>query len=636
MPFGDHDPDEPRGEAFPHQPEPSPWLRHAESVNLRVDPPSFTGSSDLAADSVPAMEYYSTPIDPPRIVALTFFDRRITIVHLLIALLFGVLSCASVVATYRGIGHAWDEALYYKPAEQAISWWAKVWNAPDLLHAEAIDRYWGERLDSTDPLHPEIAPIPKLILGAGAKYIGPKVRDPLLGMRIPIAVAFGLTVATAYLFGALEFGALGGCAAALFYWLTPRAFGHAHIAASETLLTLFSSLTCLLFVLSTRRGWLAPFVGIVFGLALATKITSLILPLPLLLWGQVYRRREYASSMFCLLLIGPLTAVAVWPWLWHDSLPRFFSYILFYLEHQSTAVYYLGKLWGYTHGPAAPWHYPWVITAVGNPEWLLLFAAIGLLAALLHLRSRPVLLLVFVLAFLWIGISSLPNAPKYDGERLFFPSLFFLALLAAAGFTSLFAALDRQRSSARGPVACVVLLIITIFGAFDMFMSHPNELNYFDWVIGRPSGAADRGLETSYWGEALNEDVISYLNDTIQPGQRVQVLAMNELCFEDLQQWGKLRTDCAFGANEPPINWIILQVRQGFLGSYERAIRSGLRPAKVFSTQHVPKIEIYAAPTDAQSTSTVQSAADTSTTTATADWRLPESTTTSTATGALK
>jgi 4-amino-4-deoxy-L-arabinose transferase-like glycosyltransferase len=552
---------------------------------------------------------------------LTFFDRRIRFLDLFVALLLAAAGCASVIATSRGFGHSWDEALYLKPSQEAMNWWRDVWRDPGLLSSQGIDQHWGERLDSADPLHPEIAPLPKLVLGAGLEWGSRLVGDPLFGMRSPVGVLFGLTVGIAYLFGALEFGALGGWAAALFYWLMPRAFGHAHVAASETILAFCTSLTCLLFVLSTRSGWLAPLAGIAFGLAIATKVTSLVLPIPLLIWAQIYRRRTYASSMFCLVFVGPAVAVALWPWLWHDGLRRFFAYLLFYAQHQSTAIYYMGQLWGYTHGPPAPWHYPWVITAVGWPEWLLLFAVLGALRGLVQLAHRPVLFLVLLLALLWIAISSLPGAPKYDGERLFFPSMFFLALLAAAGFSLIGG--SPLSSKARRAWGYGALLIVAVWGAADLHFSHPNQLNYYNWIVGRPRGAYKRGFETSYWGEALNEECISCLNEAIKPGERVQVLAMNELCYEDLQHWGKLRGDISFAASQPPFDWIVLQVRQGFLGSYERQIRQTLKPVKTFGAQGVPKLEIYQAPDDMKRAQAVMDQLTSASAIPAKSWRLP-------------
>jgi hypothetical protein len=593
-----------------------------------VDPPAFRDADRTAGP--PPLKWYSTEAQhqPPPLpfatLRRTFFDRRITFVHLLCALLLTLASAASVALTYKGFGYSWDEALYHRPAQEAVNWWRAVFSDPRLLSDENITRAWGQRLTSDDPLHPEIGPLPKVVLGSGSTFLSERVHDPLLAMRLPVAALFGLTVALAYLFAALEFGQVAGFAAALFYWLTPRVFGHAHIGASETLLAFCTALTWFLFALSTRRPLLSPLVGLAFGLAIATKVTSLVFPAALLIWAQVYRRRDYSSAAFFMLFLGPITALALWPWLWHDGLRRFFGYLLFYAEHQSTAVYYLGRIWGYTHGPPAPWHYPWVITGVGTPEWLLILALLGCLRAAAQVAVRPVAVLFLLGALLWICLSSMQGAPKYDGERLFFPSFFFIALLAAGGFAWIFdgIALARFRARAREIRHWVTpwfaLFAITAYAAADLFLTHPNELNYFNYAIGRPAGALRHGFETSYWGEALNEDCLAWMRQSLKPADRVQVLAMNELCFEDLRQWDRLPRNVDFTANQPPINFIVLQVRQGFLGRYERELRASQKPIKVFAAQGVPRIEVYEGPNPR---GTQPSTADTSTSPST-NWRI--------------
>src|SRR5690606_5668556 len=118
----------------------------------------------------------------------------------------------------------------------------------------------------------------------------------------------------------------------------------------------------------------------------------------------------------------------------------------------------------------------------------------------------------------------------------------------------------------------IVLLLLTSYGAADLYFSHPNQLNYFNWSVGRARGAYDRGFETSYWGEAVNEDVTEYLNTILEPGDKVKVLALNELAFENLRQWGKLPAKVDFSPDEPPYDYAILQVRQGFMRSRERSL----------------------------------------------------------------
>src|SRR5690606_9593528 len=112
-------------------------------------------------------------------------------------------------------------------------------------------------LDAEDPLHPEIAPIPKHLIGAGLSYLQPLGLDPLTAMRLPTALLFGLTVGFLFLLGTREYGRMGGFAASLFYVLMPRVFGHAHMAASETALAFAIVATVWFFLVANRRWVLA-------------------------------------------------------------------------------------------------------------------------------------------------------------------------------------------------------------------------------------------------------------------------------------------------------------------------------------------------------------------------------------------
>lgn len=551
---------------------------------------------------VPEMPADATGVTvQPRPSALGFFNRRTRLADWLLALILAVLAFGSVVLTYQGIGHTWDEALYLKPSERAAAWMMGAFNSGDdsMLQNDAILRHWGRSLSGQDPLHPEVAPVPKLLDGAGLTYLQDLGLEPMEAMRWPAAILFGLTVGLIYLLGTREYGRIGGFAAALMYGMMPRVFGHAHIAASETPLAFFVVLLAWCFLVALRYWPMALFTGVALGLALATKFSALMLPLPFFLWGQIYRRRDYASNAFAMVLIAPLACLAVWPWLWYDGLDRFFSYVKFYLEHQRTAVFYMGRTWGYTSGPVAPFWYPLHITGIVVPVWILFFLALGLLRALISTIRRPVTILFVMLAFSWIGLAMLPHAPRYDGERLFFPAFAFLALIAGGGFSLVFDGVRRWRERRSGfgreanYLAAIALGACGVYGAGDIYFTHPNELNYYNWLVGRARGAYDKGFETAYWGEGVNEDVVGYLNSVLKPGDKVKTLALNDLAFDNLREWGKLPKNVDFSPDEPPFDYVVMQVRQGFMGPVERSLLKSKKPLRAFSAQGVPMIMIY-------------------------------------------
>lgn len=539
-------------------------------------------------------------IDPTQ---LTYDTRRSRVADYLIALILGLLTFASVATTYKGFGHSWDEALYLKPAESAAAWMLGFFNSgdTDLLSKQAIDSHWGQSLDGHDPLHPEVAPVPKLLIGAGLTYLSAFTPDPMEAMRLPNAILFALTIALLYLLGSREYGRIGGFGAALMYVLMPRVFGHAHIAASETPLAFFTLLTVWCFLIGNRVWAFALFTGIAFGLAVSTKVSAFMLPVPLMIWGQIYRRRDYASNVFAMIFVAPVIMLAVWPWLWYDTFHRFFSYLMFYLEHQVTAVFYLGRVWGYTRGPAAPIYYPLHIAAVAIPVWILVFLALGVLRSLLSTVRRPVTVLFSLMAISWFALSMLPNAPRYDGERLFFPAFAFLALLAGGGVGLIFDWVYKWRVrrgsyTARretGFIATITLLLLAAYGTAEVYFSHPNQLNFFNWIVGKSQGAYDKEFETSYWGEAVNEDVVDYLNEILEPGDRVKTLALNSLAFENLREWDKLPPNVDFSPASPPYDYHIMQIRQGFMGRAEWSVFYKAKPLRTFEAQGVPRIVIY-------------------------------------------
>lgn len=562
-----------------------------------------------AEEASPLFLHRATPpVDPPsaRRASTAAPDGSVFGALDLLAILFlSIFSSFAVVLTYGGFGHSWDEALYLKPSVSAVSWFSELLSGnKEILKRENIDAHWGRELTSTDPLHPEIAPIPKIVSGIGAKFIEAAHIDPVIAMRLPTAAFFGLTVALIYLLGRRGFGRLAGFSAAVFYLLMPRVFGHAHIAASETLLAFSVVFVVWAYLLAMEVTLASLLVAFAFAIAILTKVNALLLPLPLMIWGQIYKRNRYASSVFAMVFLSPLLVFALWPWLWQNGVLKFLQYLAFYAQHQSTSVFYLGRMWGYNHGGPAPWHYPFLITILSLPEWMLLFLTFGILRAIGQSWKRPVPVLFLLMAGLAFLVAALPGQPKYDGERLFFSAFPFIALLCGGGFAGLFFLIPQpkdathQNRAYRNWIGGLVLLAFILLGIVDLAVSYPNHLNYYNWIAGRPKGALKRGFETSYWGEALNNEVIDELNRSVAPGQTVRPLALNALALTNLQAWNKLRRDIKISDVENP-DWFVLQVRQGMMGRVERHLHESVTPYRTFYAQGVPRIQLFKITTSA-------------------------------------
>src|SRR5216684_6343649 len=123
----------------------------------------------------------------------------------------------------------------------------------------------------------------------------------------------------------------GACVAALLMFAQPRAFFHAQTAAFDLpVATLWFATTFAYWRALGAQTWRPAVVtGLLFGLFLATKLQSALLPVALalhcgwLMWrGKVDAARSAVRSLLMMAIIGPAVMFALWPWLWHDTLAR--------------------------------------------------------------------------------------------------------------------------------------------------------------------------------------------------------------------------------------------------------------------------------------------------------------------------
>ena len=132
-----------------------------------------------------------------------------------------------------------------------------------------------------------------------------------------------------------------------------------------------------------------------------------------------------------------------------------------------------------------------------------------------------------------LAVASAPKTPRYDGVRLFLPVFPFLALLGGKGSLVLVRWVERMGSARLTRwVAAAIGLAIAAEGGWALVSYYPFELSYFNSIVGGLPGAEKRGFETTYWGEALNDDVLTQLNN-LPDGSSVCPLAMHAECLLD-------------------------------------------------------------------------------------------------------
>lgn len=425
-----------------------------------------------------------------------------------IAAVLFVASFALLAGTAAHYGITYDEPVYLGLGQRHAQWFSDLWSsirAGDIItpfSAKALDMAWYAGKDEQPPLV-------KVTAGLGQRWLTP-VLGEWAAMRLPSILLFAIAVTGLFLLCAPPWGRIAGLFAALSLLLMPRVFADAHYAALDAPVAALSVVTVITFLrMAEQDSWRwAAGAGVVFGLALLTKLNAFFLPIIVIPWAVLCARRALPKAALALFVIGPAVFFIGWPWLWHAPLGRLANYLAFHLRHYPVDVFYLGKMYHY-----APWHYPWVLTAVTTPTLILVLSLIGLInlagARTPQQEQRQVIALVLAMgAGVSLLFSSLPFAPKYNGVRLFLPAFPFIAGLAGAGLGlvtgALRSALARWRSGERAHLgrgsAAALAFVLLVPSLLGVTATHPHQLAYYNALVGGPVGARARGFETIYWG----------------------------------------------------------------------------------------------------------------------------------------
>lgn len=286
----------------------------------------------------------------------------------------------------------------------------------------------------------------------------------------------------------------------------------------------------------------------------------LFLPcVPLAIWlviaGRVQNEATAAlEMMLAACALGPVFAIALNPTWWFDTYTQLAVYYLVSVGRQGALpeieIFYLGQKYVYS----LPWHNGFVLPAVTVPVTTLLWFLVGSTAAIYHREWRRFARYLLLHALTLPVLRILP-VPAHDGVRLMLPTFWFLAVLAGVGL-ALFCTLLR-RFGARGfrfHVAAFLVVGLSLAPvAYQMWRIHPFHLSYYNLAVGGLPGACRAGFETTYWYDAVTEDVLERMNDPERGLPAGAILhppspSNNAPVFDELQALGKLRADIRLGA----------------------------------------------------------------------------------------
>jgi len=305
-----------------------------------------------------------------------------------------------VVINQRDVGIARDEVVYMQNGAHYADWWTGLVTFDHGVSEASVTRtFGGPNATDNNREHP---PLMKTLFGLSDKLLHRTlgVAGEVTAFRLPSAVMHGVLVLLAYLMVLELWGTAQAIVAALLVVLLPRAIFHAGLACFDapTMTLWFATIYAYWRGLDGRRWpWQ---VGVVWGLALATKHTALLLPFALgahyliAAWrarshspgaaGATRRARALATVravlgyrwrvIVSLAVLGPLTLYAVWPWLWFDPVHHVQDWLAFHLHHVHYNYEYLGRNW---NAPRFPWHVALVTTLFTVPAGTLAAAIIG-------------------------------------------------------------------------------------------------------------------------------------------------------------------------------------------------------------------------------------------------------------------
>lgn len=339
--------------------------------------------------------------------------RARRILRLAVATLLVAATSAWVLSAQREVGVARDETVYMHHGSRYADWWIRLARGQDdMTTASVITSHFGGR-GATDG-NREHPPLMKTLFGLSERLFHQKlgVLDRISAYRLPSAIANGVLVGLIFLFAGALWGQAAGLLAALFMLLLPRAFFHAGLATFDgAVVTVWVTvLLAYWHALSSRRGWL--WLGVAYGLALATKHNAWFLPAviaPHYLWVSLVRGRALPAAsaaedgsepaaasaagaadpasvrarlrtwtrwiwrgalatrplvLVSLFVLGPLVFIALWPWLWFDTAAHLGAWVKFHLQHVHYNFEYLGVN---RNAAPYPWHVPVVTTLLVVP-----------------------------------------------------------------------------------------------------------------------------------------------------------------------------------------------------------------------------------------------------------------------------
>lgn len=405
----------------------------------------------------------------------------------LISVLFFIVGCITINA----YGITWDEPenfmmgriylnLYMHPFSHVLD------NPTRLTLPPAIPFRLETHFERYPPFADTLASLSSLIFAEKLKLLN------VISAHHLVALLFGSVgiLATGLIAWELTHSLLATAISALILATYPLYVGHAHMNIKDIPGAAMFTLSIYAFVRAIKKKSIGITIltGIVFGLSLATKITTII---ALLVIAITQYKQKIDWKHIAFFFVATIVTLAIaWPWLFLHPIGHL---ILIYTYTQEVGrglpVQFGGTL--YHAGVDTPWYYALWSLIIITPLPILGLAIVG--------YRKP-------LPYVWLGMVLvrylLPRVIVYNGVRQFMEVIPALAILAGIGITNL----RIKKPAYIGLVSALVILPSLVAN----IRLHPYEMLYFNMFTGTMKHAA-QAYEFDYWGFSAPE-LIAYLN----------------------------------------------------------------------------------------------------------------------------
>lgn len=478
-------------------------------------------------------------------------------------------ACCWVIlaATAPGIPMVWDEPEYIVRARNIVEWFRVF---PNAFSQEQLRTYWLFIHYSEG--HPAGFALP-IAFGQWIFWDF----DLLTASRLGPITLFSIACAAIAVRLRHTHGMVAAIAAPVTLLTLPRLFSEAHFATQDAQLTAW---WLLLWVIQSApaSGWRSTVgFGVVLGLATATKFTGW-LAWPAVAMSQVIQRNATAVRRLAIVLpVALLTFYIVNPPIWYEPLDGFKEHFHRNLDRANTlniSTQFLGRPYNVTN--PLPWYNTIVWLVFATPVPTLLLGVVGLWQCLFRPTAVSISL-VLHWATLMV-VRALPGAPPHDGVRLFLPAFGFWCVFAGIGAQWVVDRIATVPTVAWRMALRLAVVSALLASAVNLSRYYPQTLSHYSLLAGGLRGAADKGMEPTYWWDALDAEVLTWLNEHTGPDEAVAFSTVFNL--GQLRDSGKLRPQTV-DAETGPFKWYVLQNRPGMFSEVDRYLMRRQTPAYV-------------------------------------------------------